>query len=829
MVMRNTLDPQAGSTPAVDKMLGTAYEVVRSVAEKMPVITYLEANIDRLVTDVHTSRDASAASAVTSTQEAEASAASAAASHDSQVASSVSADASHASEVASGTSAAAAHASELAAAQSATDLAGAVASASASALTSTSKADQATASATAAHASELNAAAAALAAGTSEGSADTSRAQAGASATSASASAAAALVSQNASAASQAASHASELAAADSATASQAAFTTVANGGAADAGVLNGAEKFSLSRGAGLLGTTLTKIAQWVIQTYQGFTQSGTGAVARTVRAELLNRPVTPEQFGAVGDGVTDDYAAITAALTSGASVVWLNPSKAYRIATGIIVPAQKTLASEGMGPTRTGYGAKIIADLNVSIAVTLGGTSGNNDSACLRGVVVTRAAGTPPAGTIGVQIQNTYGSIVEDVYSISHSIGYNFKNNGNTAGINAWCNRIYTGAINDSHIVVDSWPEVRISQSRFGMGVGDYPCDSFIRIQGGSTVNAANGPNTMFITNCHFNLQGGANVARAFINFANQLPGSISDTGEIHINNVHVETCTAGIVSDSTWTLVKRINISNLNWNTGGTSQFISLDPVTQISEWLISNSLIFGNITLAPAQSIQSLIVSNIKAFAVSITANAGGGSNVTLSNSQFTQGLTLAGAFDYLNVDVQCIQSSTLTNTATIAKGGQVKVNGATNSPRVLAQSAVQASVTGTTAETTLATILIPAGAIGKNGALRITAVWRAGANNANVKSVIYRYGGVTITSSGVTSALTYQDQRVMFNRGAQNSQVTYNGTAGYGAGSSVNVITTSVDSSVAQNLTLSATLANSTDTVFLEAFLVEVINP
>jgi hypothetical protein len=550
-------------------------------------------------------------------------------------------------------------------------------------------------------------------------------------------------------------------------------------------------------------------------------------AFAGKMDATSLALSATPEKYGAVGDGVTDDYIAITSALTSGASVVWLNPGKTYRIATGIVVPAQVTLASFGMGPTRAGYGAKIIADLSVPIAVTLGGTNGNNDSACLRGVVVTRATGTPPAGTIGVQVQNTYGSIIEDVYSVSHAVGYCFKGNGVSAGINAWCNRIYTGGINDSHIVVDSWPEVRFSQSRFGMGVGDYACNSYIRVQGGSTVNSANGPNTIFITNCHFNLRGGSYIANSFINFANQLSGSISDTGEIHINNVHVETCTAGITSDSTWTLVKRVNISNLNWNTGGTSQFIALDPATQVSEWLISNSLIFGNITLAPTLSIQSFIMSNVKAFAGSITGASG--SNVTLSNSQFTQGLTLAGAFDYLSADVQCIQNSTLTNTATIAKGGQVKVNGATNVPRVLAQSAVAASVTGTTTETVLATVPIPAGAIGKNGSLRVTALWRAGANNANVKSVIYRYGGAAITSTGVTSTLTYQDQRVMFNRGAQNSQVTYNGAAGYGAGSSVGTITTAVDSSVAQNLTLCVALASATDTVYLEAFLVEVINP
>jgi hypothetical protein len=91
------------------------------------------------------------------------------------------------------------------------------------------------------------------------------------------------------------------------------------NGSAADAGALTGSENALVNRGAGVLQTTLTKIAQWVIQTYQGFTQSGTGAVARTVQDELRDW-VKVKQFGAKGDGTTDDSAALAAADAIGAT-----------------------------------------------------------------------------------------------------------------------------------------------------------------------------------------------------------------------------------------------------------------------------------------------------------------------------------------------------------------------------------------------------------------------------------------------------------------------------------------------------------------------------
>src|SRR5213079_2421852 len=52
-------------------------------------------------------------------------------------------------------------------------------------------------------------------------------------------------------------------------------------------------------------------------------------------------------------------------------------------------------------------------------------------------------------------------------------------------------------------------------------------------------------------------------------------------------------------------------------------------------------------------------------------------------------------------------------------------------------VLAQSAVAASVTGTLTETVLATIAIPAGAMGVNGAIRVTALWSY-TNSADTKT-------------------------------------------------------------------------------------------
>jgi hypothetical protein len=78
-----------------------------------------------------------------------------------------------------------------------------------------------------------------------------------------------------------------------------------------------------------------------------GFLQSGTGAVLRTAQ-DKMRETVSVKDFGAVGNGVADDTAAIQAAINSSAELV-VFPQGTYRITSALTVPSgNKTLMSLG-------------------------------------------------------------------------------------------------------------------------------------------------------------------------------------------------------------------------------------------------------------------------------------------------------------------------------------------------------------------------------------------------------------------------------------------------------------------------------------------------
>lgn len=175
---------------------------------------------------------------------------------------------------------------------------------------------------------------------------------------------------------------------------------------------------------------------------------------------------------------------------------------------------------------------------------------------------------------------------------------------------------------------------------------------------------------------------------------------------------------------------------------------------------------------------------------------------------------------------------------TNAGNISSGTLAKARGGTGGATgqaaagnlslayVLCQSAVAASVTGNTSETTLATCNVPANAIGANGRLRVFAQFSF-TNNADAKTARIRYSGAAgtqyIAATGA-SAASAQYLIDIANRNATNSQV--GGVPAFGT-SATAPVTSAVDTTAATSVVFSGQLGISTDTMALESYWVELL--
>ncbi len=139
-------------------------------------------------------------------------------------------------------------------------------------------------------------------------------------------------------------------------------------------------------------------------------------------------------------------------------------------------------------------------------------------------------------------------------------------------------------------------------------------------------------------------------------------------------------------------------------------------------------------------------------------------------------------------------------------------------------ILAASAAASSHTGDTNETTLATITVPANALGANGYVVIESLWTV-TNSANNKIVRTKFGATTMMSATFTTQATYNNLVRISNRNATNSQVSSTTTVGAGGwGQSTSATNTAaIDTTASVSVTLTGQLANTGETITLESYV------
>jgi hypothetical protein len=141
-------------------------------------------------------------------------------------------------------------------------------------------------------------------------------------------------------------------------------------------------------------------------------------------------------------------------------------------------------------------------------------------------------------------------------------------------------------------------------------------------------------------------------------------------------------------------------------------------------------------------------------------------------------------------------------------------------------VLARSGVAVPLTGTTDETDLAVVVVPANAMGPNGQLRVTSWW-SNNNSGNAKTRRVRLEAGEVMAASNSTQVSAQDQRIIANRNNVASQIVSAAAGAHFGGAAGALSTLTVDTAAAANLRFTGQLANAGDTITLEGYLVELI--
>ena len=144
------------------------------------------------------------------------------------------------------------------------------------------------------------------------------------------------------------------------------------------------------------VGGTTEIIEQWKSQ-FLEHTADATDAVARNMQ-EKLTEVVSVKDFGAVGDGVTDDTAAIqkavNAAVDAGNSCVYV-PQGVYKISDVITIPQGVPIIGNGGQGSSVDYGVSIVHASNGNCFVFDGnGADFAGTGGALKNMIITKASG---------------------------------------------------------------------------------------------------------------------------------------------------------------------------------------------------------------------------------------------------------------------------------------------------------------------------------------------------------------------------------------------------------------------------------------------------
>jgi hypothetical protein len=137
--------------------------------------------------------------------------------------------------------------------------------------------------------------------------------------------------------------------------------------------------------------------------------------------------------------------------------------------------------------------------------------------------------------------------------------------------------------------------------------------------------------------------------------------------------------------------------------------------------------------------------------------------------------------------------------------------------------------QTTFAQSTGEVALATIIVPGGTLGPNGALRVYFKFSC-ENNSDDKNVAVLFGGQQVWSAGVTNGGMYESCIIIQNADSVKAQTTTRNFASFTTGFDSGTYGASqADTTQDQELVLQCTLNQAIDDFQLNGYIIEVLNP
>jgi hypothetical protein len=578
---------------------------------------------------------------------------------------------------------------------------------------------------------------------------------------------------------------------------------------------------------------------------------TGTAQYSRTVQNKLRDT-VSVKDFGAVGDGVTDDVAAIDAGIayliSAGGGTLYF-PAGEYAISTDT-VNGIKIENAAGITLCGAGQLATTIKNLAANPGHTISIFNSNN--ICIEDLTVDGNRLNQVSSGHGIRGENVDKLTIQNVtvqQTYSYGIGLQDGDFKNVRIHNV--NIEYTGADGIDCKNIDSGPGTG-NENLFisNISVKQWGLRNDLNVQAAIDLRGAWELSNVFVrepgaTDCHgirFRFGEPGDLANGLGGHRSKLSNFYIDLGTTTTAGVGLSvnapfiTVTNGyikggadsiqVISGGT-TVTKDVCISNVFIDTHADEGIIINGDDVLISNCVITG----GNEGVRTVGARTKLIGCVMDGCDEGFVAQTGG-DNLLLQGCSIINSVTRAGRIDAGVTGVQIIGGILKDNAAAISGATLADVidnvtGSITFTPYksfVLASSAVAVPLTGTTATTPLATIAIPANRMGLNGYFVVSTVWSC-TNNANRKSYLLQFG-TTVSDIDLANSASYSDQRTIQNRNSASSQVIFAGTGGFGT-STTALSTAAQNTTTSINLIINGDLANAGDTMTLESYRVELV--